>query len=211
MQRKPFWKLLAVGVGYMVLGNVMSTIMTAAASVLANVPFVMIILFIFTLFIFYSLCFTAAFKDGQRERLLVKNHRVEGVIKGRWLIIGLIMLVLMWIPSVLLFIDSIAGLFDGYLIPYRMICGMIYPLALAMGVNYPDASAMEYCDYRGIIHPEAVWFTDRLQTPEIAGMPHFFAFIFMACYILIPVATVIGFKMGFEDKLNPDKVFYEKR
>ena len=67
MQRKPFWKLLLLGVGYMALGNVMCTVMTVAASVVANVSAILIVLFILTLFIFYSLCFTVAFKDGQRE------------------------------------------------------------------------------------------------------------------------------------------------
>lgn len=40
MQRKPFWKLLLTGIGYMVLGNVMSTVMTVALSKFANVAFV---------------------------------------------------------------------------------------------------------------------------------------------------------------------------
>lgn len=183
MQRKPFWKLLLLGTGYMVLGNVMSTVMTVAASAVANVPFILIVLFIFTLFIFYSLCFTVAFKDGQRERMMVKNHRVEGIIKGRWIKIGIVMFLIMSIPSVLLFIDANVRLFDGYLIPYRMICGMIYPLALAMEVNYA----------------------------EITQMPSYYALIFAACYILIPVATEIGFNIGFKDKLNPDKIMYEKK
>lgn len=183
MQRKPFWKLLILGIGYMALGNVMSTVMTVAASVVADIPLITVILFIFTLFIFYSLCFTAAFKDGQRERLLVKNHRVDDVIKGRWLKIGIIMFSVMCIPSVILYIDSLLGLIGGYLIPYRMICGMIYPLALAMGVNFPDA----------------------------ADMPSYYAFIFTACYILIPAATAVGFNAGYNDRLNPDKVFYEKK
>ena len=63
------------------------------------------------------------------------------------------MFLIMSIPSVLLFVDASLRLFDGYLIPYRMICGMIYPLALAMGVNYA----------------------------EISQMPAFYALIFAAC------------------------------
>ncbi len=183
MQRKPFWKLLLLGIGYMVLGNVMGTVMTVAASVVANITPILIILFILTFFIFYSLCFTVAFKDGQRERMMVKNHRVERVIKGRWIAIGIVMFLVMSIPSVLLFIDANVRLFDGYLIPYRMLCGMIYPLALAIGVNYS----------------------------EITQMPPFYALIFAACYILIPVATQIGFYAGFNDKLNSDKIIYEKK
>ena len=183
MQRKPFWKLLLAGIGYMVLGNVMGTIMTVALSMFADTPFVMGKLFVFTLFIFYSLIFTAAFKDGQRERLMVKNHRVEAPIQGRWLKIGAVMLLIMCIPSLILFFDASYRLFDGFLIPYRMICGMIYPLALTMGVNYS----------------------------EITLMPSYFAFIFMACYVLIPLAAHIGFDVGFKDKFNPDKIMYEKK
>ena len=183
MQRKPFWKLLILGIGYMVLGNIMCTVMTVALSMFGDVPAVMAIVFVFTLFIFYSLVFTAAFKDGQRERLMVKNHRVDGPIKGRWTVIGVIMLLVMCIPSVILFFDAVYRLFDGYLIPYRMICGMIYPLALTIGVNYS----------------------------EITEMQPYIALIFMACYILIPLATSLGFDVGFKDRLNPDKIMYEKK
>lgn len=207
MQRKPFWKLLILGIGYMVLGNIMSTVMTVAASVVADIPMITAVLFIFTLFIFYSLCFTAAFKDGQREKLLVKNHRVDGIIKGRWTVIGFIMLAVMCIPSIILLIDSMVGFIGGYLIPYRMVCGMIYPLALTMGVNYPDPAGVPFVDAFGVLHPERAWF----DSPEIVGMPPYFALIFMACYLLIPLATTIGFNMGYNDKLNPDKVFYEKK
>lgn len=183
MQRKPFWKLLLLGIGYMLLGNVMSTVMTVAASVVADIPIVTVILFLMTLFIFYSLVFTVAYKDGQRERLMEKNHRTEGPIKGRWTALGLTMLAVMCIPSLILFLDSVCRLFSGYLIPYRMICGMIYPFALVIGVNYPEASQM----------------------------PPYFAFIFMLCYILIPVMTNIGFSYGYNDKFNPDKMIYEKK
>ena len=207
MQRKPFWKLLITGIGYMILGNIMSTVMTVAASVVADIPMITAVLFLFTLFIFYSLCFTAAFKDGQRERLLEKNHRVDGIIKGRWTLIGFIMFAVMCIPSVILLIDSIKGFIGGYLIPYRMVCGMIYPLALTMGVNYPDPAGIPFLDPFGMLHPERAWF----DSPDIVGMPPYFALIFMACYVFIPLATAIGFNMGYSDKLNPDKVFYEKR
>lgn len=181
MQRKPFWKLLLLGIGYMALGNVMSTVMTVALSVIADITIVMVILFLMTLFVFYSLVFTVAYKDGQRESMMLKNHRTEGPVKGRWTLIGVIMFAVMCIPSVILLFDSLYGLIVGYLIPYRMICGMIYPFALAVGVNYPEASQM----------------------------PPYFAFIFMACYILIPVMTTVGFDFGFNDKFNPDKVMYE--
>ncbi len=183
MQRKPFWKLLITGVGYMILGNFMGTVMTVALSMFADVTFVTVILFALTLFVFYSLVFTAAFKDGQRERLMVKNHRVDSPIKGRWALIGVIMFAIMCIPSLILFFDALLGLFDGFLIPYRMICGMIYPLALTMGVNYS----------------------------AISLLPPYFTFVFMGCYILIPLAAHLGFNAGYKDSFNSEKIMYEKK
>lgn len=183
MQRKPFWKLLLLGVGYMALGNVMCTVMTVAASVVANITAVLILLFILTVFIFYSLCFTVAYKDGQRERIMLKNHRIESASSKRWTLAGFIMLVIMSVPSLLLYIDANVKLLSGYLIPYRMICGMIYPLALVMGVNHP----------------------------EIENFPPHYALIFAACYILIPLATTVGYNFGLNDKFNPDKIMYEEK
>ena len=183
MQRKPFWKLLLLGIGYMALGNVMSTIMTVAASIVANITAIMIVLFVLTLFVFYSLCFTVAYKDGQREMVMLKNHRVDSVSKSRWVFAGFLMLAVMTVPSILLFIDAKMHLLGSFLIPYRMICGMIYPLALAMGVNYAG----------------------------IELLPDYYPVIFAACYILIPLATAIGFDFGFNDRFNPDKMMYEKK
>lgn len=183
MQRRPYWKNLLIGIGYMALGNVMSMIMTVALAVLIDNTAVQIVLELFTLFIFYSLVFTAAYRDGVRERLMVKNHRVEGPVKGRWESIGFVMWLVMCIPSVILLLDRFLVLFNGYLIPFRIICGAIYPLSLAIGVD----------------------------TADVDKMPLFYPFLVMAIYVLIPLATHIGFDFGFKDKFNPDKVMYEKK
>ncbi len=183
MQTKPFWKLLLTGIGYMALGNLMSTVMTVAASVVANITPLMILLFILTLFVFYSLCFTAAYKDGQNDRVMYKNHRIESVSYSKWTKIGFIMLAVMSIPSILLFIFAQLKIFISCIIPYRMICGMIYPLALAMGADYSN----------------------------ISFLPSYYPFIFAGCYIFIPLATYLGFKFGVEDRFNPDKIMYEKK
>ena len=183
MKRKPFWKLLLAGIGYMMLGNFMSTIMTAALAFMIDNAIVQVFLFILTLFIFFSLVFLPAYKDGVRERMMEKNKRVDGPLKGRWLKIGSIMWVVMSIPSVILVFDKLFSLFDGYLIPYRIICGTIYPLLLAIGVN----------------------------TSDLDTMAVYIPFVIMAIYAFIPLAAHIGFKFGYEDRFNPDKIMYEKK
>ena len=183
MQRKSFFKLFLTGLGYMLLGNFMSTIMTAALAFMIDNSIVQVVIFILTLFIFYSLVFLAGYKDGTRERLMVKNKRIEGPIKGRWIRIGLCLWAVMCIPSIILLFDKLYALFDGYIITYRIICGTVYPLLLAIGIN----------------------------TSSLDIMPIYIPFVAIAVYAFIPFATHLGYKFGYEDKFNPDKIMYENK
>ena len=182
MQRKPFWKLLLLGIGFMMLGNIMSTIMTVAMAVVMEYTAAQVVLFIMTFFVFYSLVFTVAYKDGERERAMVKNHRVEAPIKLRWVKIGVCMWLVMIIPSVILLVMRLMEVQSAYVITYRMICGAIYPLSFLVGI----------------------------VSENVADIAIFHPFIFMGVYALIPLATHIGFKFGFEDKFNP-QIMYEKK
>ena len=173
---------MLLGVGYMLLGNIMSMILTVALAAVIDNTIVQIILEIFTLFIFYALVFTVAYKDGVRERLMVKNHRIDAPIKGRWLRLGFVMWLVMCIPSVILLLDRFLFLFKDYLIMFRFICGAVYPLSIAVGVNNAD----------------------------IDKMPLFYPFMVMAIYILIPLVAHLGFDFAYKEKLSPD-IMYEKK
>ena len=68
--RQPFFKLLLSGLLFMVFGNLLCTIVTVSTAPFMNFEFFKVIVFIFTLIIFYSLMFTAGYRDGDREQKL---------------------------------------------------------------------------------------------------------------------------------------------
>lgn len=179
MQRSPTWKLLLVGIGYMLLGSVMGTIITVAMSFMIDQAFMCVILFIFALFIFFSLVFLPAYKDGIKERKLVQNKRVSSPEGKRWLPIGFTMTFVMCIPTIILLFAKFAGIWDSYIITYRLICGTIYPLSLLCGVT------------------------------DISTMNIAFPIVVIAIYLLIPVATSLGFYCGYNDKLNTTRIMYK--
>ena len=57
--------------------------------------------------IFYMLIFTVAWKDGARERSLVKNRRVDAPLKYRWIYLGVIMYVIAALPTLVLLLNKL--------------------------------------------------------------------------------------------------------
>jgi len=75
--RQPFFKLLLSGLLFMVFGNLLCTIVTVSTAPFMNFEFFKVIVFILTLIIFYSLMFTAGYRDGDREQKYVRLHKAE--------------------------------------------------------------------------------------------------------------------------------------
>ena len=67
--RQPFFKLLLSGLLFMVFGNLLCTIVTVSTAPFMNFEFFKVIVFILTLIIFYSLMFTAGYRDGDRAEI----------------------------------------------------------------------------------------------------------------------------------------------
>ena len=65
--RQPFWKLLLTGFLFMMFGNLLCTIVTISTAPFMNIEFFKVVVFILTLAIFYSMIFTAGYRDGDRE------------------------------------------------------------------------------------------------------------------------------------------------
>lgn len=128
MQRKPFWKVFLTGLGYMALGNVMCLVLTVSTIPMTSANYIFkVILAVLTTFVFYSLMFTAGYKDGTRERTMLANKRIESPT-NRWLEIGALLFGIMSIPS-------IVQIFLNYTIIYRFICGAIYPIAQCLEIK----------------------------------------------------------------------------
>ena len=66
--RQPFFKLLLSGLLFMVFGNLLCTIVTVSTAPFMNFEFFKVIVFILTLIIFYSLMFTAGYREATESR-----------------------------------------------------------------------------------------------------------------------------------------------
>lgn len=128
--RQPFFKLLLSGLLFMVFGNLLCTIVTVSTAPFMNFEFFKVIVFILTLIIFYSLMFTAGYRDGDREQKYVRLHKAEPPKESKWVLIGIILMAIMFVPSLLLLLDKLCGWYFDMTFVHRIIDGLVYPLSL---------------------------------------------------------------------------------
>ena len=83
MQRDNIFKIFIKGFGFGFFGNILGGIMTISLAPFISEWFIAYIALLFSLFIYLSLIFTAGLKDGQREKILLRNKRVESSPKYR--------------------------------------------------------------------------------------------------------------------------------
>ncbi len=187
-ERQPFFKQLVMGFLYMLFGNLLCTIMTISTAAFISENFIKVIVVILAFIIFYSLMFTVGYKDGDREQNYVRLHKAQPPDSFKWLKIGIILTVIMLIPSILLLINKLTGTFlfwDMDILPfYRFADGLVYALSLLLIPSGTEGNTIEVMN---------------------TAVP----FVFMLCYSLIPVATHVGFYFGYTQKFDSDKLMYK--
>lgn len=193
MKRTSFWICTLKGIGYIVLGNVMCLFLTMAVTMFGDNIFLKIIAMLCGTFIFYSLVFTVAWKDGVRERSLVRLKRVENEQKRRWIFIGLIMFVFAAAPTILLLLNKLFFPDEDTLFLYRFLSGSAYPFLLTF---VPP-----------VITENEAWVQTSLR--QIDNMSALFPALMLVYYAVIPAAAQLGFWCGYEDKLSKDKIMYK--
>lgn len=177
-------KILGKGFLYALFGNILSGIMVISIAPAISVWLICLTALLFTLFIYASLLFTAGYRDGQREKILLKNHRIEQSPKYRWLSFGLIIGAVMSIPSVILLLARLGGwvISGEFMFAFRFLNGAVYPF----------------------IH------IAEMQSTAVADYPLWLPVVLAAVYILIsPAAAQLGYKFGFDDKTK-ESIMYEK-
>ena len=193
MKRRSFIMLTATGVGYIILGNVMCLVMTMALAMFGvNTIMNMLAIFCCTA-VCYMLVFTVAWKDGVAERSLVKNRRVDKPLKYRWIFIGLVMYVIAALPTLVLLLNKLFFPEADTLYLYRFISGSAYPF---VNTFIP-----------AVITEAEAWTSTTLR--QIDNMSVLFPALMMVYYLFIPAVTQLGYYMGFNDKLNTDKIMYK--
>ncbi|MGN1339505.1 MAG: hypothetical protein ACI4WS_04375 [Oscillospiraceae bacterium] len=197
MTRQPFYILLLKGIGYIALGNVLCMFMTMALTIFsvqtgAELIFNIIAMICGTL-IFYMLVFTVAWKDGTRERNLVKLHRVDGPLKYRWVVLGLILYVIAAAPTLLLLLNKLFFPESDTLYFYRFLSGSAYPFIQTF-IPHPDLDTVAWAP------------TSYRQIDEMSVL---FPSLMLVYYALIPAATQLGWYLGYYDKLSTEKIVYK--
>ena len=200
MNRQPFYILLLKGTGYILLGNVLCFFMTMALTMFTgrsdNPGFVIlmnVIAMLCAAAIFHMLIFTVGWKDGVRERSLVKNHRVDGPLPHRWIFLGLIMFAIAAAPTVILLLNKLFFPQEDTFFIYRFISGSAYPFIQTF-VPMPE------------ITTDAWVHTDLRQ---IDNMSPLFPALMLLFYAVIPVMTQLGWYIGYTDRFNKDNIMYK--
>ena len=193
MKKESFGKLLLTGIGYIIFGNVLCVIMTMAVHMFGNNLFTNALAIILGTAIFFSLIFTAAWKNGAKERNTAKLHSAEGLKKHRWLAIGLIMFAIGAAPSVVLLLNKLCFPTQDLLLPYQFVSGSAYPFVLAF---VPPVESDGFA-----------WVTSEVN--RIDSVNVLFPVLMIGYYAFIPVIAQLGYWVGFNDKLNADKIVYK--
>jgi hypothetical protein len=182
--RKPFLKLLLPGLGYMFMGNLLSTVMTISLAMFRTEILITGLSVLLGIAIYLLLVAVPAYKDGLDENTKRRNKSVEAepVKKWRWALVGVILWGVMLVPSILfLLLEYNVGV-------YRLINGAVNPLS--------------------VFFVEAI--TRGIEPPVVSVSLHPIApYVFMGFYALTVPACHIGFMLGLGDKLNKDKIMYE--
>ena len=185
MQREHFLKIFVKGLGYALFGNILSGIMVFSITPVINVWLLTAVALLFTLFIYGSLLFTAGYRDGQRENKLITNRRVESSPKYRWLIFGLIIGLVMAIPSFIILAAKFGmfGVTQEFMFAFRFISGAVTPLLYASG----------------------------MQSAAVADYPLWLCIAFAGIYVVLsPLCAHIGYKFGFDDKKRTSFMYEEQ-
>lgn len=182
MQRDSAIKKIGKGMGFMLMGNLLSGIMVISVAPVIGIWLISCAAMLFTLIIYLSLMFTVGYNDGRRERSLLKNHRVDEAKKSGWLLYGLLPGAVICVPSVIVMLGIFGqvAISGEYMFVFRFLCGTVAPLVYIGG--FRDAAIADY--------------------------PLWFPILSMGIYLLgSPLAAAVGFKFGFDDKVRNDFMY----
>lgn len=193
MKRASFWKITLSGIGYIVLGNVMCLFMTMAVTMFGSNLFTHIVAILCGSTVFFSLIFTVAWKDGVRERSVVKLGREHSEQKFRWIAPGLVMFAVSAAPTVVLLLNKLFFPDSDTFLLYRFVSGSAFPFILTF--------------VEPVVTENEAWVQTTLR--QIDNMPVLFPVLMLVFYALVPVATQLGYWCGYNDKLSKDKIMYK--
>jgi len=129
MKRKSFFKTFLSALGYSVMGNVLALVLAFTLIPFRRIGFLAAIFALCAAFVYLSLVFTAAYKDGTSYR---NSKSAEKPPKRRWLLISLALwgISVIWAAVLLLLSNDSLGL------PYLALNGAVAPLSVWVKTAY---------------------------------------------------------------------------
>ncbi len=193
MQKQSTLMCILKGLGYVVLGNFMCLFMTMGLTIFGkNIVFNALAIICGTL-IFHLLMFTVAWQDGDRERIMLQNKRIDAPHDRRWIFIGILLAVIAAIPTIILLLNKLLFPEQDTLYIYPFISGSAYPY---LQTFVPT-----------VVTESEAWAPTTLRRIDL--MSPLFPALMLIFYAIIPAVTQLGYYMGLKDMLNKDKIMYK--
>ncbi|MCL2072129.1 MAG: hypothetical protein FWH07_07865 [Oscillospiraceae bacterium] len=188
--KKSFLQLLLPGLGYVIMGNLLSTIMTISLAMFRMEILIMGLSVVFGMAIYLLLVAVPAYKDGLEENTRAKRETggERTATQWRWAFVGLILWGVMLIPSIVFLLSDFN---EG---AYRLINGAVSPLSAFMLTGTGEFVTNQAGD-----------------ETEILQLASFAPYVFMGFYALTIPACHIGFMLGLRDSFNKDRLLYGKQ
>ena len=181
------------GIGYIVLGNIMCLFMTMGLTMFGvNIVFNVLAILCGTL-IFYMLMFTVAWQDGDRQRVMLQNKRIDTPTKHRWIFIGILLAVIAAVPTIVLLLNKLLFPETDTLYLYPFLSGSAYPY---LQTFVPT-----------VVTEGEAWAPTTLRRIDL--MSPVFPALMLIFYAIIPAVTQLGYYIGLKDMLNKDKIMYK--
>lgn len=181
------------GIGYIVLGNIMCLFMTMGLTMFgSNIVFNALAILCGTL-IFHLLMFTVAWQDGDRQRVMLQNKRIDTPTKHRWIFIGILLAVIAAVPTIILLLNKLLFPEADTLYLYPFLSGSAYPY---LQTFVPT-----------VVTEGEAWAPTTLRRIDL--MSPVFPALMLIFYAIIPAVTQLGYYIGLKDMLNKDKIMYK--
>ena len=181
------------GIGYIVLGNIMCLFMTMGLTMFcSNIVFNALAILCGTL-IFHLLMFTVAWQDGDRQRVMLQNKRIDTPTKHRWIFIGILLAVIAAVPTIVLLLNKLLFPEADTLYLYPFLSGSAYPY---LQTFVPT-----------VVTEGEAWAPTTLRRIDL--MSPVFPALMLIFYAIIPAVTQLGYYIGLKDMLNKDKIMYK--
>jgi len=129
MKQKSFLRLLLETIGFAYAGNLLAIIVTVSLSAI-DTDFMMNVAAFCGIALYVVMVFNVGHKYGEYDMKLMRRKIITEPQPNRWIVIGLIVWVLMCVPSIFVLLQPNSPV---SMVTLRLVSGSMFALSLAVG------------------------------------------------------------------------------